>query len=127
MPQKLGISSNFLPLQFKESTLGKDSWWAPIWRGLVVEGTAKHYRAMRSSIWLYFYLIVHADRRTGTLFRRIDTIAHDMGVNTATVRRWMSKLASRGYISRERTGRSLRIIVQRWKRLHPRPNEKSGK
>ena len=122
MSNKPGTSSNFLPLRFKKSTLGKDSWWAPIWRGLVVEGTAKHYRAMRSSIWLYFYLIVHADRRSGVLFRRIDTIAQDMGVNPATVRRWMSKLASRGYISRRRTGRSLSITIERWKRLEPRRN-----
>jgi helix-turn-helix protein len=112
--------SNFLPLKFKHSAAPHGSWWAPIWRGLVVEGTAKHYRAMRSSIWLYLYLIVHADRRSGTLFRRIDTIAHDMGVNSATVRRWMSRLARRGYISRKRTGRSLRITVERWKPLGPR-------
>ena len=120
MSHKPGTDSNFLPLRLKKSTLGKDSWWAPIWRGLVVEGTAKHYRAMRSSIWLYFYLIVHADRRTGTLFRRIDTIARDMGVNRATVRRWMSKLASRGYITRSRTGRALNISIERWKGLQPR-------
>jgi len=122
MPNNTLAKSNFLPLRFKQSPMSKDSWWAPIWRGLVVEGTAKHYRAMRSSIWLYFYLIVHADRRSGTLFRRIDTIAHDMGVNPATVRRWMLKLASRGYISRQRTGGAIRITISRWKPLRPRRN-----
>lgn len=116
--------SNLLPLRFKKNSLPSTSWWAPIWRGLVVEGTAKHYRAMRSSIWLYFYLIVHANRATGTLFRRIDTIAHDMGVNPATIRRWMFQLASRGYISRTRTGRAVRITIERWKSIQPRHTRK---
>jgi len=123
MPYKSPADSKFLPLQFKKYRPQAHSWWAPIWRGLVVEGTAKHYRAMRSAIWLYFYLIVHADRRTGTLYRRIGTIAHDMGVNPATISRWMAKLASRGYIVRERTGRALQITIERWKRLQPRRDQ----
>jgi hypothetical protein len=112
--------SKLLPIQFKRHKQVAQSWWAPIWRGLVVEGSAKHYRAMRSAIWLYFYLIVHADRRTGTLYRRIGTIAHDMGVNPTTVTRWMAKLASRGYITRRRTGRALQIAIARWKGLPPK-------
>jgi Mn-dependent DtxR family transcriptional regulator len=68
---------------------------------------------MRSAIWLYFYLIGHADRRTGTLYRRIPTIAHDMRVNPATISRWMAKLASRGYIVLRRTGRALQITIER--------------
>jgi hypothetical protein len=123
MTYKAPADSGLLPLQFNRRIPPARSWWAPIWRGLVVEGTAKHYRAMRSAIWLYFYLIVHADRRTGTLYRRIDTIAHDMGVNRATVRRWMSQLASRGYVSRASTGRALQITIERWKRLQPRRDQ----
>ncbi len=110
--------SGLLPLKFKNHSRA-ESWWAPIWRGLIVEPNGKHYRALRTSIWLYLYLIIHADRKTGTLFRRIGTMANDMGVEPATIRRWLSILAKRGYISRKSTGRSLQIAIERWKRLQP--------
>jgi hypothetical protein len=125
MPHKAPADSLFAPLQFKKFKPATQSWWAPIWRGLVVEGSAKHYRAMRSAIWLYFYLIVHADRRTGTLYRRIPTIARDMGVNPATISRWMATLASRGYIVRRSTGRALQITIARWKGLAPRTHQRN--
>jgi len=102
--------------------LPKRSWWAPVWRGLVVEASGKHYRAMHTAIWLYLYLLVHADRKTGKLFRRINTIAQDMGVGQATVRRWLAALAKHGYVTRSRTGRALDITIERWKRLQPRRN-----
>jgi len=75
---------------------------------------------MHTAVWLYLYLIVHADRRTGTLFRRINTIAVEMGVKPTTVRRWLSVLVKRGYVARSQTGRSLQLEIQRWKRLQPR-------
>jgi Mn-dependent DtxR family transcriptional regulator len=91
-----------------------------VWRGLLVQDEAKHYRAMHSAIWLYLYLLIHADRRTGTSFRLVRTMAHDMGVNPTTVRRWLATLTRHGYVTSERTGRALRLTVQRWKRIVPR-------
>jgi hypothetical protein len=105
-----------LPLRFKTRTTAQ-TWWAPVWRGLVVDETAKHYRAMRSAVWLYLYLVIHADRASSILYRRIGTIANDMALNPSTVRRWMSLLRKQNYIQTRQTGRALAISIERWKRL----------
>ena len=117
MPHKNSIASIILPLRFKRPIAR--SWWAPVWRGLIVDESAKHYRCIRSAIWLYLYLVVHADRKTGALFRKIGTIAQDMGVEPTTIRRWLAMLARNDYITRSTTGRSVQITIQRWKRLTP--------
>jgi hypothetical protein len=80
MTHQAPANSGLLPLQFNKRVPRIQSWWAPVWRGLIVEPSGKHYRAMHTAVWLYLYFIVHADRGTGTLFRRINTIAHEMGV-----------------------------------------------
>jgi DNA-binding transcriptional ArsR family regulator len=115
--------SGLLPLQFNTRVSRVQSWWAPVWRGLIVEPSGKHYRTMHTAVWLYLYLIVHADRKTGRLFRRVDTIAMEMGVGQATIRRWLSVLVQRGYVTRRRTGRSLQLEIQRWKRLQSRSDQ----
>jgi hypothetical protein len=120
MTYKAPADSKFLPIQFSKRLSRNQSWWAPVWRGLVVEPSGKHYRAMHSAVWLFLYLIIHADRRTGTLFRRINTIAQEMGVKPTTIRRWLTLLDRKGYIARSRTGRSVQIAIERWKRLIPR-------
>lgn len=91
------------------------TWWGPIWRGLAAEPTGKHYRAMRSSLWLYVYLVIHADRRTGRLFRLLPTIAKDMGISLRTIRQWLATLRHCGYVTTEHTGRALRIKIEKWK------------
>jgi hypothetical protein len=90
-------------------------WWGPIWRGLLVEGTAKHYKAMGRAVWLYMYLIVHANRRTGTLFRLLPTISKDMGLKVGTIRQWVSVLRQHGYIKTKSTGRALEITIEKWR------------
>jgi hypothetical protein len=93
------------------------TWWAPLWRGLIVPRGAKHYEAMKSAIWLFSYLLLHADRRTGRLIRRLDTIAKEMEIKQRTIRHWMSMLRKHGYITTQHTGRSLEIQIQKWKPL----------
>ena len=93
------------------------NWWAPVWRGLVVDRRAKHLKAMRSAFVFFIYCILHADRETGALTRRYDTIASDMGVNIRTARYWVSILKSKGYIeiSHSRRSSAIRIQIQKWK------------
>jgi hypothetical protein len=100
-------------------TTGKavKTWWGAVWRGLVVDGEAKHYRAMRGALWLFVYLVVHADRREGVLYRKYKTIARDMGVSPHTVRGWMGVLRGRGYITATKTGRGLLIHIRKWRPL----------
>lgn len=91
------------------------AWWGPVWRGLFVDPTGKHYRAMGRALWLYGYLIVHADRRTGTLFRKVTTIASDMKVSARTIQAWLTLLRQHGYITTKSTGRALEIKIEKWK------------
>jgi len=79
---------------------------------------------MGRSVWLFLYLIIHANRKTGTLYRRVRTIAQDMGLSERTVQLWLKTLRDREYITTERTGRSLIIHISKWKpigRALPKP------
>jgi hypothetical protein len=91
------------------------AWWGPVWRGLFVDPTGKHYRTIGRALWLYGYLIVHADRRTGTLYRKVATIASDMQVPTRTIQAWLTLLRQRGYIQTKQTGRALVIGIKKWR------------
>jgi len=95
----------------------RKSWWGPVWRGLIVENTSKHYRAMGRSLWLYLYLIVHADRKSGTLRRLVATIARDMGLSEAVSRRWLRTLRRHNYVITKTTGRALEITIVKWRPL----------
>jgi hypothetical protein len=91
------------------------AWWGPVWRGLFVDPAGKHYRAMGRALWLYGYLIVHADRKAGTLYRAIATIASDMYVSARTIQAWLAILRRHNYIRTTTTGRALKITIERWK------------
>jgi DNA-binding MarR family transcriptional regulator len=91
-----------------------------LWRGLIVDKTAKHYKAIRSAVWLFMYLLLHADRKSGVLSRKIETIAKDMQVDRRTVQYWLTRLRTAGYITVRNSGRSLEIRIQKWKPLRIR-------
>ena len=101
----------------KADFVSKTNWWTPLWKGLPVESTAKHYKGMGSAVWLYLYLLVYANRSTGALFRRIPTIAKDTGLSSRTVSRWLHILKTGGYIEVRRTGHSLQISITKWKSI----------
>lgn len=92
-------------------------WWAPVWKGLVMDEDGTHYRRMRNAVWLFLYLLLNANRRSGFLVRKIRTIGSDMGVSRDTVLRWLKVLRTAGYIVTQNTGRCLRIQIQKWKPL----------
>lgn len=109
--QKISLNNS----EDKAKLKSKEKWWAAVWSGLPVEPTAKHYRAMRNAVWLYLYLLIYANRSTGSLYRHNSTIAGDTGLNPRTVSRWMNALKRGGYIEVRRTGRSLAISITKWK------------
>ena len=88
-----------------------------VWTGLVVDEGAKHYRKMKNSVWLFLYLVLHANRRTGVLMRKVRTISRDMGITRDTTLRWLKVLRTEGYIATHNTGRYLTIEVKNWKPL----------
>lgn len=96
-----------------------EQWWAPLWRGLIVSKGRAHYERMHSAIWLFAYLLLHADRKTGTLIRKLDTIARDMEIKQRTIRYWFMILRKHGYVTTIHTGSSLHITIHKWKPLQP--------
>lgn len=101
--------------KYKTNLVRKKNWWTPLWSGLLIEPSAKHYKTMGRAVWLYLYLLTYANRRTGNLFRRTSTIAGDMGLSLRTVSRWLALLKQNGYIETRQTGRSLAISITKWK------------
>lgn len=98
--------------------MGKENqkhWWAPIWTGLVIDPESSHYKKMKNAIWLYLYLVLNADRKSGYLKRKIKTICLDMGVNRDAVMRWLKVLKEGDYITTLNTGRHLTIQLNKWK------------
>jgi Helix-turn-helix domain len=93
----------------------KNDWWSPLRRGLIIEPSAKHHARMKQAIWLYLYLLLNADGRTGTLFRRLSTISKDSGIPKRTIRRWLTVLRRYGYITAEYNGHFWQIVITKWK------------
>lgn len=73
---------------------------------------SKHYRKMRSAIWLILYLAKKADQRTGQLRTNLDTISADMGIARSTIKRWLKMLRSGGYVETGGTGRLFTIRIK---------------
>ena len=92
------------------------TWWTPVWRGLVVDPEAKHYRRLKSAVWLLLYLFIHAERQTGSVHIRLSTIAASMAVPSRTVQRWMATLREYGYVAR-RGDKGDRLYILKWKRM----------
>lgn len=72
---------------------------------------------MGSALWLFSYFLLHANRKTGRLIRKLDTISKEMGINQRTIRYWLGRLRKHGYITTKHTGRSLEIFIAKWKPL----------
>ena len=66
-------------------------------------------------MWLFGYLILHADRRTGTLYRNVSTVSRDMRVSQRTVQAWLALLRQHGYVRTNTTERFLRIEIGKWR------------
>jgi DNA-binding IclR family transcriptional regulator len=70
---------------------------------------------MGNAIWLYLFLLVSANRNDGTVLRKLETIAEQTGYNERTVARWLQELREKGYITSTSNGRSLRILITKWR------------
>jgi DNA-binding transcriptional MocR family regulator len=90
-------------------------WWAPVWRGLVLDPEAKHYMRMKNAIWLFLYLLLGAERRSGVLLRKIKTISLNTGIKERTIREWLGILRDQGYIETRNRGHCLSMVIKKWK------------
>ena len=93
-----------------------------MWKGLVMDESASHFKKMGSTLWLYFYLIVNANRSTGVVMRKVKTVALDMGIPRSTIFRWLKNLREAGYIETHSSGHSLTIKVSKWRPIGVVPN-----
>lgn len=92
-------------------------WWARLYRGLVIDSSARHYLQMGQAVWLFLYFLLNANWKTGRLYRRLSTITADTGINIFAVRRWLRVLQRNGYINACYNGRFWVIAVNKWRPL----------
>lgn len=95
----------------------KSDWWARLYRGLVMDSTARHYRQMGQAVWLFLYFLLNANWKTGELYRYLSTVAEDTGFNYYAVRRWLRVLQRNGYVNAYYNGRFWTIRVNKWRPL----------
>ncbi len=101
-------------------------------RGLVADREAKHFRAMKQSVWLYLYLLLAVNRETGSRLLSPDAVAREMGLREENIRSWLGHLRRQGYVRVEREGAHFLVTVKKWRQesvkepLHsPRPPKKA--
>ena len=75
---------------------------------------ARHYRRMGKAVWLFLYLFLNADQRSGFLAVKVKTISSETGVKPDTIARWLNILREEGYIATQNTGRGLLIQIKGW-------------
>lgn len=96
------------------------SWWTPLWRGLVADPESKHRKAMGPAIWLFLYLLIYADRKTGIVHRTQESMHLDSGLSVRSIQSHLRRLKKNSYISTGKKGRYLAITILRWKGFHNR-------
>ncbi|MCK4351823.1 hypothetical protein KAW65_00255 [candidate division WOR-3 bacterium] len=84
-------------------------------RGLVADKDAKHYYRVKNAIWLYLYLVLSANSKTGKLLSRLDFIASQMGICKDTLQTWLGHLKKWGYVTTQKQGESIVFKLSRWK------------
>lgn len=106
-----------IPYKQKQLPLRKKSkgWWTPIWKGLATDIDGKHRKAMRISLWTYLYLLTYANRKTGIVSRKQETIAKDMGLPLRTIQRHLKRLSSQKYITLLKPQTYSQIRIEKWK------------
>lgn len=100
-----------------ESFREDKDWWAPVWKGLVMDERAAHFQKMGNAIWLFIYFLLNANRKTGILLRKVKTISADTGIHRRRIFEWLTILRDEGYITTKSSGRCLEVVILKWKPL----------
>ncbi len=95
----------------------KNTWWLPVWRGLIVDPDGKHYRRLKGALWLLLYFFFYADWGTGVVRYSPLRIAQRTGFPRRTIERWMQQLKAAGYVSAVDGGKSVQFSISKWKTL----------
>lgn len=103
------------PTKHRYESRSNSDWWAHIRSGFVRDPSGKHHKALRQAVWLYLYFLVTANWKTGTLFRKTDTIVSETGFSARSIGRWLGSLRKFGYVKTNSTGRALTITIAKWR------------
>jgi len=98
------------------------SWWAPVWRGLVVDPEGKHVKRLDGAVWLFLYFVLHARRDSGTVWAKTETVVRATGVSRRTIQRWRQTLLEHGYVMPVENKKN-QFVIPKWRTLRgaPRP------
>lgn len=96
-------------------------------RSRLIGNDGRSYQRMRQTIWLYLYLILQLNPRTGRLLTKVSTISQDMGIKQETIRSWLGHLRRKGYVSVKRQGGYWLITVTGLKPIPETPPAKALK
>jgi hypothetical protein len=97
-------------------------WWAPLRDWLITDQQGQHYRVMKNAIWLFLYLLIHADPATGEVAKTIETISAVMGIGERTIQRWLGRLKDKDYVKTKSNGRLIIIQIVNWNVISGAPN-----
>ncbi len=90
---------------------------------LILNPGAGHYKKLGSSLWLFLYLLLKSDCKTGIVVRNYATISQEMGVKKKTIIKWMNKLKHGQYIQTHRESHAQVIHIKDWKHFCECPNQ----
>jgi DNA-binding transcriptional ArsR family regulator len=82
---------------------------------------------MDGAVWLFLYLLLHAERRSGLVRVRIATVAERMGAPQRTVQRWLRRLLAHGYVDLREEGKVLGVVISRWRATASRAGNGVGR
>jgi hypothetical protein len=105
-------------LAVQRASKAPPNWWTPLWRGLVADPESKHRKAMGASAWLFLYLLMYANRKTGIVRRSLGVMHSDTGYPIRTIQSHLRKLRLKGYITTKHSGHYLKITIAKWKAFH---------
>ncbi len=100
--------------------------WNPLFKGLLHDPQATHFRRIMNAIWLYLYLLVSVHRDTGTMLSTMEKISADTGLDVETLSSWLGRLKHKGYVTVDIQGGELLFTVANWKRLPQETKKKSS-
>jgi len=94
-------------------------------RSRLIGSDGRNYKRMRQTIWLYLYLILQLNPRTGRSVTKVSTISRDMGIKQETIRSWLGHLRRKAYVSVKRQGDYLMIGLTGLKPIPETPPAKA--
>lgn len=98
-------------------------WWFHIESSFPLNSSL--WEEMGNSVRLYLYLRSFANRESGILLRKYETIARELGISTKTAKRWMDILRKHGYIKTTRLSHGFKIEIIGFKPIVKNRSDKS--